>query len=198
MAIDQVHDLQFVFGEILDAISRPGRLASLQTLEGKTEYHLPSFDATLLTVMTLLDAEVTFHLVSENEHINGKIAGYTLATPAPIEEADFVIVLEGTTEAEKIAAMKNCKIGTLLDPHTSATWIIETAFNTENLQEISLTGPGIKEKNTLQITLTKTVWQARNHTIVEYPLGIDIILTDDNLHLTCIPRTTKVEMLEVN
>ena len=197
MAIDQVHDLQFAFREILDAMSRPGKLTSLQTLDGKIDYHLPSFDATLLTIMTLLDAEVTFHVVSENKHVKGTIAGYTLATPTTIEDADFVIVLDGTSEAEMIAAMENCKKGTLLDPHTSATWIIETAFNKENQQEIILTGPGIKEKNTMQTTLTNTVWQARNHTIIEYPLGIDVILTDDNLHITCMPRTTKVEMLEV-
>lgn len=198
MAIDHVHDLQFVYKKILNSMSRPGQIASLQALEGRSDYNLQMLDATLLTIMSLLDREVTFHVLTENEeNVAEKISEYTLALHTTIDQADFVIALNGTPETAIIQAMAQCKKGSLIDPHASATWIIESAFSDEQESELLLTGPGIKDQTKLRTALTSAVWQARNACVAEYPLGIDLMLTDEELQVVCIPRTTKVDMMGV-
>lgn len=198
MAIDHVHDLQFVYKKILDSMSRPGKIASLQTLAGRNDYNLQMLDATLLTMMTLLDREVTFHVLTDSgQNIAEKISEYTLAAHTTIDQADFVIALKRTPETVITEGLAQCKKGSLIDPHASATWIIENAFSNEHESELLLTGPGIKDQTKLQTELIPAVWQVRNICVAEYPLGIDLILTDADLRVVCIPRTTKVDILEV-
>ncbi|AXI10875.1 phosphonate C-P lyase system protein PhnH [Oceanobacillus sp. 143] len=197
MAIDQVHDTQHVYRKLLHSMSRPGTISSIHEIAERIVYKLPCYQATFLSVMTLLDAEVTFHILSEkNQELIEKISEYTLAKYAPITEADFVIVLHDDTESTIIQAMEYCKIGNLIDPQASATWIIECPL-IANEAELTLTGPGIKHHTELQVGLTQEIWQARNERTKEYPLGIDLIFIDEKAQLACVPRTTSVEILEV-
>lgn len=196
MTIDLVHDVQAVFRNVLDAMSRPGKIVSLEQLKGKNDLDVPTYDITLLTILTLLDAEVTFHVIPANENqVIEKIAGYTLAKHTAIQEADFILALENATEKEIIEAMKKSKKGTLTDPHEAATWIIETTLDTSETG-VRLTGPGIKEEAELH-TLPASIWQVRNEAVVEFPLGIDLILTDPDFQIACVPRTTRAEVREV-
>lgn len=196
MAIDEVHDLQFVYREILHTMSRPGEIQSLQPLEGKNRFDLPLCDATLFTILTLFDGEVNFHVLPRAEkQVADKISAYTLASHTTLAEADFIIVLKNATEPEIENALEECKKGTLIDPHHAATFIIETDF-TERNTAVSLTGPGIKEQTMLH-TLSSNIWEARNTAVSEFPLGVDLILTDRNMQLACVPRTTVVEVMEV-
>lgn len=198
MAIDYVHDMQFAYRKILDSMSKPGQIASLKNLEGHNEYKLESYQATILTMLTLFDGEVTFHVLANNkENITERITAYTLAIPTSVEQADFIIVLEGTDETMIINALATCKKGSLIDPHSSATWLIETDFKKQASARLRLTGPGIKTKRNMEINLSSIVWEARNATASEYPLGIDFIFTDNLLQIACVPRTTKVDILEV-
>ncbi|RDW15762.1 phosphonate C-P lyase system protein PhnH [Oceanobacillus arenosus] len=197
MAIDQVHDMQQVYRKLLQSMSRPGTISSIREIAERVEYKLPCYRATFLSVMTLLDAEVTFHILSEkNQELIEKISEYTLAKYAAITEADFVIVLQDDTEASIIEAMERCKNGNLLDPQHSATWIIESPLIAKEA-ELTLTGPGIKQEAQLQVGLTPEIWQTRNERASEYPLGIDFIFIDEQAQLACVPRTTSVVILEV-
>lgn len=199
MAIDHVHDLQFVFRKILDSMANPGEVTSLEKLTGQSKYNLQSYEATILTMLALFDGEVTFHVLPHDEgNITEKIAAYTLAIPTTMEKADFIIALQGTKETVMKEAFAACKKGSLIDPHTSATWLIETECMQQQKQEVNLTGPGIKHERRLDTTLTANLWQARNDTVSEYPMGIDLIFTDQYLQITAVPRTTKVEMVEVD
>lgn len=196
MAIDHVHDLQNVYRKLLHSMSRPGTISSLQELAVKNDAYLPSYNATFLVVMALFDAEVTFHVLPESRHdFIEKVSEYTLAVHKPINEADFVIVLEGAAESEVSQAMAACKKGSLIDPQASATWIIESSHHMKDMK-LRLTGPGIKDEAVLHTTINETIWQARNQCVKEYPLGIDCILVDAKAQIVCVPRTTKVEVME--
>lgn len=198
MAIDQVHDLQQVYRKLLHTMSRPGTISCIQEVTGYADYQLPCYDATIVSALTLLDAEVTFHILSESHpYLIEKISEYTLARFAPINEADYIIVLQEDTEASIVRAMKQCKNGNLVDPQASATWIIESSRLADN-GELMLTGAGIKHTSQLQVGLTPLVWQTRNERIKEYPLGIDLIFTDERSQIVCVPRTTSVELTGVN
>ena len=77
----------------------PERFLLLSDLAERVDMNLPCYDATVLSAMTFLDAEVTFHILSEDKKdLIEKISEYTAAKFAPINEADFVIVLREDTE----------------------------------------------------------------------------------------------------
>ncbi|GAB3062262.1 phosphonate C-P lyase system protein PhnH [Virgibacillus ainsalahensis] len=197
MAVEQIHDVQQVYREILHSMSRPGTISTIDAASAELAHHLPCFNATIHSAMTLLDAEVTFHVLTENHSdINGKISAYTLASEAPIAEADYIIVLSDATECKILRAMRNCKIGNLINPQHSATWIMESSLLT-NVGELTLSGPGIKEDITLDTRFSPLVWEARNERIKEYPMGIDLIFTDEAGQIACLPRTTVVKLPEV-
>lgn len=194
MTFDQVHDLQQVYRLILHSMSRPGTISSLTDIAERVDMNLPCYDATILSAMTFFDAETTFHILSEDQQeLIEKISEYTSAKYAPINEADFVIVLSEDTETAIQSGLQNCKNGTLIDPQLSSTWIIEsTLLSSEG--ELTLRGPGIQETAQLHTSFDQSMWQARNEKTKEYPLGIDLIFTDENAQVVCIPRTTSISM----
>lgn len=198
MTIDQVHDLQQVYRKILHSMSRPGTISSLTDIAERLDLNLPCYDATILSAMTFLDAETTFHILSEDQQeLIEKISEYTSAKYAPINVADFVIVLREDTETAIQSAIQNCKNGTLIDPQLSSTWIIESA-PLSNEGELTLTGPGIQNTSKVHTSFNQSMWQARNEKTKEYPLGIDLIFTDEHAQVVCIPRTTSISIKEVS
>jgi len=197
MAIDQVHDLQDVYRKLLHSMSRPGTISSIQSATARADNTLPCYGATLLCAMTLLDAEVTYHILSDDQqNIIEKISEYTLAKYVPVAEADYIFVLQGTTESYISSAMADCKNGSLNDPQHSSTWIIESS-HLATMHGVTLSGLGIKSNEQLEVGYTPLLWDARKERTKEYPLGIDIIFTDDEAQLVCVPRTTSVAFTEV-
>ncbi|APC50016.1 phosphonate C-P lyase system protein PhnH [Virgibacillus halodenitrificans] len=198
MPIDQVHDMQKVYRKIVDSMSRPGKLANLETNAERIEYDVACYHATLLIAMTLLDGEVSFHVISQNnQSVEEKIAAYTLAKHASMEEADYIIVLQDATDASIIEGIAACKKGDLIDPQYSSTWIMESATPLSNQSQLQLAGPGIETKTNLHTNFTADVWQARTEAVLEYPLGIDVIVTDERHQVACVPRTTQISVREV-
>lgn len=197
MAIDQIHDLQQVYRKLLHSMSRPGTISVLEKEAEGLDYELPCKKSTLLCAMTVLDAEVTFHIVPENQQaLSEKISEYTSAKYAPVDQANFVIVLESAMEEAVVEAMQQCKIGNLIDPQLSSTWIIESEKLTEE-GGLVLLGPGIQDHARLHTGLQAAFWEARSKRNKEYPMGVDLIFTDDDSNAVCIPRTTRVMMTEV-
>lgn len=190
MEIDVVHDMQETYRKLLYSMSRPGNVSSLVQ---KKEPWIPCHSATFLTALTLLDAEVSFHVVVDKQNLGKILSEYTFARQESVEKADYIFVPNGTEEAEMIGSMKECKIGNLLDPQLSATWIIETDEILED-GSLTLTGPGIKDETLLHIKKSDLFWKMREEKIKEYPLGIDFIFTDTSSKLVCIPRTTNVKV----
>ena len=189
MVFDMVHKTQETYRKILSCMSRPG---TISTLLGDQQNPMPCHDATFLTIVTLLDAEVSFHVVSDSHHLREAIADYTLAKETAVEQADFVIVPKGTSEEDMVQVMKQCKIGTLENPQHSSTWIIEQ--DTISVTgKVALSGPGIKMQNTLHLDFSERFLAMRNERVKEFPLGADLIFTDP-ISLACIPRTTTLSI----
>lgn len=163
MAIDQVHDLQLTYRNLLHSMSRPGTISSVEKAAAQADYKLPCYDTTLISAMALLDAEVTFYILSEaRQDLIEKISEYTLARFAPAEEADYVIVLRDDTEAAIIETLQKCKNGSLADPQESATWIIESSPMSNDGEMWLAGGPGMKDTLQLDVSFTTPMWEARN------------------------------------
>lgn len=183
---NKVIDSQRIFRKILDGLSRPGKIVALDTA---FDYRTNLLNETMAVLLTLLDSEVTFHLVGNDAHATAEIEIRTLARTAPIAEADYIIVPSLFNAAE---AFEKAKIGTLLDPNQSATIIIETQ-QLSNDTAYTLTGPGIKDSRTVTIPSANQWLAARNEAVNEFPLGVDCFFIDQAGSCLGLPRTTKIE-----
>ncbi|MFC7365842.1 MULTISPECIES: phosphonate C-P lyase system protein PhnH [Bhargavaea] len=196
MQLDSVHDIQKVYRELLQCMARPGKIADIRESADKADFVRECHPATFLVVQTLLDAEVTFHVLGDRtDTIRRKIADYTFAAHTTAEDADYIIAPKGTSETELLEAMRDCKAGTLENPHQSAAWIIESeALGGPSGRKLS--GPGIRDEAEAPIALSEAFVSTRNLKAHEFPTGIDLIFTDGDGYISCIPRTTAISAKE--
>ncbi|WP_213421452.1 phosphonate C-P lyase system protein PhnH [Bhargavaea massiliensis] len=196
MQLDSVHDIQKVYRELLQCMARPGKIADIRESAAKADFVRECHPATFLVIQTVLDAEVTFHVLGDRtDAIRRKISDYTFAVHTSVEEADYIIAPKCTSEPELLDAMRACKAGTLENPHQSATWLIESE-ELEGTAELKLSGPGIKDEADVPIALSEALVSTRNMKTQEFPTGIDLIFTDGDGRISCIPRTTAISAKE--
>lgn len=185
---NKVKDTQRVFRNILDSLSRPGKIVELETT---FDYQTSLSDETMDILMTLLDGEVTFHLVGEEPTAIEEIKIRTLATFVPLVEADYIILPDGTNQDYLINVFQQAKKGTLMDPNRSATVIIETE-NLTTSEKYTLSGPGVNGSREVFIATAEFWIEARNEAVSEFPLGIDCFIVDQTGQCMGLPRTTKM------
>lgn len=177
---DEVYDGQKVFRIMLEAMSNPGRMLSI---EEQSEKMFGDYKTFLAIAMTLLDNEVSFHTFG-NEELAKNISLFTLSKEVDLEKADFVFV---ERESDLQQAMEHAKEGTLADPHKSATLIIKTENSNKNI--VTIYGAGVDNKLKLQVsdTVVKAI-NLRDRQKFEYPQGIDMVFVTEDMKLFCIPR----------
>ena len=186
---NKVKDSQRVFRKILDSLSRPGKIVTMDTTFA---YRTTLLDETMDILMTLLDREVTFHLVGEDAATTEEIEIRTLGRAARLEDADYIIIPKAADQSLLGEAFRQAKRGTLLDPNHNATVILETeAISTDATYVLS--GPGIKECEWVDITDANHWIAARNEAVTEFPLGIDCFIVDQGGSCIGLPRTTVLE-----
>lgn len=197
MAVDVVHDTQTVFRRLIDSMARPGKVSSVAKVMPHIDHSLDCYGSTFLVALTVLDSEVGFHVLTkdEDDSTSALISRLTLAKQAAVHEADFIIVPATCTEQDLLETLNQVKNGTLLDPNASATIILECPSFLEGTKWM-LTGPGIQTSSLLTFGFSSEVNAARQERNHEYPLGIDLILTEASGKLACIPRTTVMKEVE--
>ncbi|MGL4798251.1 MAG: phosphonate C-P lyase system protein PhnH [Cellulosilyticaceae bacterium] len=191
MELERVHAIQQAYRKVLETLARPGHIETVQ-IEGEAlQLEAPTFKGTLVMMLMLLDAEVSFHVVSQEEQVSHFITNMTYAKATSVDEADYVFVLQDATETMLMGAMAAAKKGDLIDPQKSATFIMEVS-EVSGKEELILEGPGIKNQSFMKLG-QQTGWLAlRTQKNSEYPLGIDMIFVDSVGHVGSLPRTTQV------
>lgn len=192
MKLDLVHDIQKAYRQVIDSMSRPGKVNNIKRQADKVDIEAGCFNSTVVLVFMLLDTEVTFKVFSEHEaDITKLINQLTYAKSDEAENADFILVLnDARPEQLEQAFMAACP-GNLTDPHKSATMVIETGA-VSNSRNLILKGPGIEEECCVKVQTPDSWVELRAEKNSEYPLGIDIIFTDPDSNILCIPRTTQI------
>lgn len=194
MLMDRVHDTQEVFRMTLDCMAKPGVIQEMMYISEPPVY---CSSAMFLQAITLLDGEVSFHVIGQNStQVENYFSSITFSKVAPIEEANYIFILQGVDSQMIQAAIQQANIGTLENPHQSATILLEVEQLSNN-EQLKFTGPGIQEMHIVQIAGSDQWIAKRAERNREYPLGIDFILIDEKARLMCIPRTTRIEKLEV-
>lgn len=192
--LDIVHDMQSVYRKIVDASARPGQLADL-TKEAcivKEEGNNECPASILLLALTLFDQEVTFKVISEKEeNITKTINQLTYAKPVETEDADYILILQDAEVAALDTAIEKAKPGTLKNPHSSATIIVEVSEVSDE-PTLLLKGPGIQAIEFVHVETNEKWVESRQMKNKEYPLGIEMMFVDHQEQLLALPRTTQI------
>ncbi|WP_315065629.1 phosphonate C-P lyase system protein PhnH [uncultured Clostridium sp.] len=191
--LDLVHDIQTSYRKVLNCMSRPGSIENIAYQIEKVDINIDFSKSTLIMMYMLLDAEVSFKIVSHEEEKIGKLVNQlTYGKYTSLEEADFIFIMKDADEDMVEQAFKAAKIGDLIDPHKSATIVVEVE-EINNNKELMLRGPGIKKENYIQVKVKGDWLGEREKKNIEYPLGIDMILLDEESNVMCLPRTTQIK-----
>ncbi|WP_404330262.1 phosphonate C-P lyase system protein PhnH [Mesobacillus maritimus] len=194
MKLDIVHDLQSVYRKMVDSTSRPGLISDLSKeaalVEVENQKGCPT--SLLLVALTLLDQEVTFKVFSaQAEAVSKLINQLTYSKPTTTEQADYLLVLQDAEKGSLEEAIRKSKSGTLNNPHDAALIIVETNSVTSGEVHL-LKGPGIQTMESAYVDTQEEWVQCRQNKNKEYPLGIDLMLIDQQHQLLSLPRTTQI------
>jgi alpha-D-ribose 1-methylphosphonate 5-triphosphate synthase subunit PhnH len=207
-AFDEVREAQIVFRRVLDAMSWPGKVVDLPT--GSLRGLAPWPISLLQVARTLLDAQVRFSVHGINsDELARYLAVNTGAINAPSTgQVDFVFA---GAPLEKLG-LGALHPGHLLSPDDSATLVLACQFLQDPSQNpdssssdiaslpggkarnISLTlrGRGVRGERTLVVDYSAGVVLLNLAAMeYEYPLGIDVVLTDEGGRVAGLPRTTR-------
>ena len=182
---DEVMDGQKGFRMILDAMANPAREEDFAPLAEKLYGEHPAF---LAAAMILLDGRVSFSACGDEE-LAGQIRLLTQAKEVSVAEADYIFST-GDTSLEGI--LEQAKEGTLSDPHSSATILVEDRG--EETFGKNFYGPGID--GTIQKRVSERIrklLKLRDMQEYEYPKGIDLLIFSEQEKLWAVPRTAREE-----
>ncbi len=190
---DEVFDAQLHYRMLLDSMARPGKINVLHDVDVQ---QIPAGinKTSLLIALALLNTDASFYVEEKTDNEIAKyIALHSSAPMVSVQNADFVFV-SGLQYTGLIPSLKR---GTLSYPEDSATIIIDvdsisSLASAQSLQ-LTLKGPGVKDTQTIYLTgLNPAILDDVKEQNMEFPLGIDLILTDNKNCIVCIPRSNEI------
>lgn len=188
---DPVHDSQRLFRQLLQAMSEPG---TLHTLELAPPPHDAPIGAALWgALLTLCDLDTRLWLTPELDTpaLRDALSFHTgCRFTRDAQQADFALVTPATLDSDIVFA-----IGSDTYPDRSTTLLVAL----DRLSEPGpwrLSGPGIATQRTLDLGGDQDATRALMHRLGanrhHFPRGLDAILTCGE-RLAAIPRSTRIE-----
>lgn len=193
---DIVFDAQEHFRLLLDSMARPGKINTFPMLEIFPPDGMNQGAA--LTGFALLNPDVTFYIAGENaEDAAEYLLINTAAQQAEMSVADYVFVPQDYFGGE----FYDARIGVPAYPEDSATFVISCELISDNphgnSHQFTLKGPGVDGEAEVYVSgISAELLEFVKEQNSEYPLGIDLIITDNYNNLLCIPRSNRFEYNE--
>lgn len=184
---DPVNAAQQTFRAALDAMARPGTIATAVAQSGVPDGLSPAMTRLLLT---LADADTPVWLPAGVPESTRAFLRFHCGCPftAELSEATFVAAPAGFP----VPALADCAQGDPAFPDRSATLLLELP-SLAGGPALVLRGPGIESAQPLAPAGLPAgflqQWRA-NH--ARFPLGVDLLLTSGTA-FCALPRTTRVE-----
>jgi len=187
---DPVHGSQSVFRALLDAMSHPGKIITIDDVEAAPA---PLNIATAAICLSLVDFETPLwadaDIASSGEAMN--YLRFHCGCPVTQDPSEARTSL--FADVSELTSFERFNVGSDERPDLSTTVIVQVNGLSNDDQGKTLSGPGIKGTRTLSVDgATDGFWQAVRANTNLFPRGIDLILTAGE-HVVCLPRTTKVE-----
>lgn len=185
---DQAFDSNKVFRTVLDVLSRPGKVVSMD-LNLSTPAGLNKVATAF--VLALADMETPVW-ISPDLNSNQIAQHIRFHTGAPITETPEKALFAITTMQSDLSFLDKLNYGTPEMPDQSAT-VIVLLDGFEGEDALTLSGPGIKDTADLSLNplpqefLSRIKGNARL-----FPCGIDFIFTT-NTEIAALPRSTRIE-----
>jgi alpha-D-ribose 1-methylphosphonate 5-triphosphate synthase subunit PhnH len=184
---------QQVFRAVLEAMSRPGRVQTLEaaSLAGLSDAGLGRARCALL--LALLDAEtnVWLHPALSQAGAQAQLLFHTGVRMAPApEHAAFAVIDAAQADASLWERLAH---GSDSVPQDGATLIVEVP-SLERGTALALRGPGVESVQRLPVSgLPASFWAGRIAREREFPLGVELILTCGDA-LAAVPRSTRLTL----
>lgn len=191
MKFDMVFDVQKAFRKVVEAFSYPGDIVSFQE-EGRFLEDVDGcYPATMILMHMLLDTDTSFGVDSVDNQLALQCSKMTHARSVSFDKADYIFVTK--EHSQRLAEIiEEAKEGTLENPHQSATFIIECEQLIQD-GDLILEGCGILDEKRVTIQMEEAWLDAREKKNHEFPLGIDMILTDVFGNVMALPRTIRIK-----
>ncbi|HUB62149.1 MAG TPA: phosphonate C-P lyase system protein PhnH [Puia sp.] len=187
---DDVFDAQQHYRLVLDSMARPGKINVMPEMELTAPAGIHPAGA--LVAFALLNADVSYYVEGPGAFEVGRyLLVNTAARPETPGEADYIF-MDGQAPAQ---LLRSLKVGTLPYPEEGATVVaaVERLAGEGEGLALQLSGPGVAGERILYVRgLERTFFEVLTEINVEFPLGIDVILTDGERRIACIPRSTKI------
>ncbi len=169
---------QRIFRQLVEAMANPGCMVDLERwLNGDAAYRG--------VLASLLDGEVT--LADDHALLPATDWPLLQAKEVTVDAANYVLC-DGSRSPDF-----QPKLGTLTCPDEAATLIICVKSLGQGGLRLRLSGPGIERVAHLALAGLNPAWlSAREQWNAAFPLGVDILLTDERC-VVGLPRTTRVE-----
>lgn len=169
---------QKIFRGLLEAYSYPGRIAVCAD---------HSASAWLAVLAALVDGETT--LADPQQLLSAAWWPKLEARSASPEQAAYIL-LDGNCAPDL-----NPRLGTLEAPEAGATLLLRVGSLHGGMGgelSLCLSGPGIRQQAVLGVSGLHPAWiSARNDWVANFPLGIELVLCDENRFMA-LPRTTQI------
>ena len=191
--VDAVQQSQIAFRALLDAMSRPGRIATIAGDVGHPAGMAPALAAAALTLCDL-DTPVWLGPGFDNDAVRGWLRFHTgapLVTDAA--GADFVLIDATAGWSGAMPALDRFSLGTDVAPERGATLLLQVA---SLAGEVAMTwrGPGIREAVMVpSCGLPAEFWRARAALAGEFPRGLDLYLCAGS-DVLGLPRSTNLTL----
>lgn len=186
---DSVHGSQRVFRALLDAMSHPGKMITINDIDAAPA---PLNTATAAICLSLVDFETPLwadaDIASSGEAMN--YLRFHCSCPVTQDPKEARTGLFADVAA--LTSFDRFSPGTDERPDLSTTLIVQVD-SLSNDAGVTLSGPGIKGTRTLSVGgASGAFWDAVRANNQMFPCGIDLIMTAGD-KVVCLPRTTKVE-----
>jgi phosphonate C-P lyase system protein PhnH len=181
------------YRRLLQAMSRPGRVVRLESLNG-----VSLFAAEMAVAECLLDSEVGFCVAGDGraQALQAAIAGFTGARLESLQSADFVFLAEGDSRG----GVHRAKRGRSEFPEEGATLVYcleSPPAEVSDRFRVRLTGPGIPGSSGIAPEMPGIPVQAFQDLMIvnaDYPLGVDAFFVRPNAEVMGLPRSTRIRV----
>jgi len=185
---DPVQQSQQAFRILLDAMSRPGRIASLKQEPGRPAGLAPALAAALLTLCDL-DTPVWLGPGFSTPEMRDWLRFHTGAPLATAPAQAAVALLS----CENEIVLEDFSFGTDEAPERGATLLVQVPALT-GAAAITWRGPGIRDAQSMpSCGLPATFWRQRVRLGSAFPRGLDIYLACGG-DIVVLPRSTAVSI----
>ncbi len=194
---DPVHDTQAVFRTLLDTLSRPGRIGTIDNVlpasRENARSHLPHARADLATFAALLalcDYSTPVWLAQPDAVLGSALRFHT---GAPLVDEPHDAAFAYVHDASSLPPLSSFAPGEPETPGQSVTLIVRVDSLTQG-SPVVLRGPGIAHTHIIAPAgLPERFWRERAELAPLFPCGIDCYLVCGDA-LIGLPRTIRVEL----